>query len=366
MVGNMLLVTLVTCLVLHNSSAIERRAFVTVITSDDAVEKAMVVGSTLRAFTRTAETTNSDSYTVDYICLVLPKYDYSDEFDSAINQGVELLGAKKLEFSGWSTKPLSYSISNPEDEGNGWNDVDFNIIWIWSLISYEKVIYLDTDLLVIQDIGDLFDLDLFTQIVPFAAAPKLLPSNKFDAGLMVIKPDITLFMDMQDQVKNGDVLSNGIEEFLNSYYSDWFALGASHRLVPIYNAPYAWTKDKSWEHYRSDVKIVRFSEEDPLLILKHPMKYKVSRYGAPLIYVYAIIMFFIANPLDEGLSSFSNKDSDSNVLEEETRYVMKKVFDVTKSSEEVAAYIEKMKRGGTRLRLDANGVKYGGKIMGEL
>lgn len=293
MVGRIFLATLVIFLALQNCSAIERRAFVTVVTSDDAVEKAMVVGSTLRAFTRTAETAVSDSYTVDYICLVLPKDDSSDEFNSAKKQGVELLGAKKLEFSGWSTKPLSYSISNPEDQANEWNDIDFNVIWIWSLITYDKVVYLDTDLLVIQDIGDLFDLDLFTQIVPFAAAPKLLPSNKFDTGLMIIKPDITLFMDMLNQVKNGDVLSNGIEEFLNSYYSDWFTLGASHRLVPIYNAPYAWTKDESWEYYRTDVKIVRFSDEDPVLILKHPMKYKVSRYGAPLIYAYAIIMFFI-------------------------------------------------------------------------
>lgn len=45
---------------------------------------------------------------------------------------------------------------------------------------------------------------------------------------------------------------------------------------------------------------------------------------------------------------------------------MKKVFDVTKNSKDVAAYIEKMKRGGTRLRLDSTGVKYGGKKIGEL
>jgi len=38
-------------------------------------------------------------------------------------------------------------------------------------------------------------------------------------------------------------------------------------------------------------------------------------------------------------------------LEEETRYVLTEVFDITKSSKKVAQYIEKMKRGGTRIRL---------------
>jgi len=50
------------------------------------------------------------------------------------------------------------------------------------------------------------------------------------------------------------------------------------------------------------------------------------------------LLFFIQNPLDDG-------------LEDETRYVLTEVFDISKSSEAVSKYIEKMKRGGTRLRI---------------
>ncbi len=148
---------------------------------------------------------------------------------------------------------------------------------------------------------------------------------------------------MENKVKYGDVPGSGVEDFLNTYFSNWFSLSQPHRLPPAYNAPYEWTKDKSWPKYRSDIKIVRFSsEEKPWLILKDPNSFKVSKYGAPFIYVWAILMFFIANPL-------------ADAFEEETRYVMMKVFDVTQNSKNLASYIEKMKRGGTRLRLGLQG-----------
>ncbi len=177
----------------------ERRAFVSVVTSDEDVERAMAVGSTLRSFTRTQEMFDSDTsppYTIDYICLVLPKTDSNqvnaggDEHEEA---GIELLGAKKLEFSGWKATPVSYSISNPDGDGGKWQAMDFNLIWIWSLTNYDKIVYLGNDLIVLQDIKSLFDLDLWIDATPFAAAGKVFPANEFDSGVMVIKPDITIF-----------------------------------------------------------------------------------------------------------------------------------------------------------------------------
>lgn len=177
----------------------ERRAFVSVVTSDEDVERAMAVGSTLRAFTRTQEMVDGDSslpYTIDYISLVLPKTDSNqvntagDEHEEA---GIELLGAKKLEFSGWKATPVSYSISNPDGDDGKWQTMDFNLIWIWSLTNYDKIVYLANDLIVLQDITSLFDLDLWIDATPFAAAGKMFPANEFDSGIMVIKPDITIF-----------------------------------------------------------------------------------------------------------------------------------------------------------------------------
>lgn len=317
----------------------ERRAFITVVTSDDDVEPAMATVSTLRASTRSKYHEKNSSYSLEFICLVLPKTE-SNRSRKNEEEGIELLSAKKLEFSGWNTRPLSYSIINLDaDEKDGWGVIDYNLIWIWSLIDFDKIIYLEKDIIILKDLSKLFELDIWHDAYPFSAAPKMIESHKFDRGVMVTKPDMTTFSDMLTKVKIGDVPSDGVESFLNAFYSNWYSLSSVHRLDPTYNAPYEWTKLEGWLKYRSDIKMIRFSgQEKPWNILKNPSSYQVTKYGAPLVYVWAILMYFIAHPLDDG-------------FEDETRYVMTKVFDITKTSEDVAAYIEKMKRGGARLRL---------------
>jgi len=317
---------------------------VTVVTTEDDIEPAMAMGSSLRAFTRTSESVDNPSYAIDYICLVLPKFDPSRQTESQYENeeiGINMLGAKKLEFAGWSTRLMSYSISNTNSESSNWKEMDYNRIWIWSLAEYEKIVYLDTDMLTIQDINELFEVDLWSDdtSVQFAAAPQLFASHKFDSGLMLLKPDISTFTEMLSSIKAGVESLWVFDDFINDFFSGWHFMSQAHRLLPTYNAPYAWTQDEKWVSYRSDIKIVHFTgKEKPWLILRDPTQFQVSKYGAPLIYVWAILLFFIANPLGDG-------------LEEETRYVLTEVFDITKSSKKVAQYIEKMKRGGTRIRL---------------
>ena len=316
-------------------TAKERRAFVTIVTSEEGVEPAMVLGATLRASTRTADSVHNSSYDLDYICLVLREENAVELEDGEPKGGISILGMKKLVFAGWTIGNLDYSIYNSNSESSDWESVDFNKMWIWSLVKYDKAIFVNYDVLVLEDIKDLFQRD-----VNFTAAPTLFASNTFDSGLMVIKPCLSTFTEMIGKVKSGVDPYWNFDKFVNDHFSDWYYLSSHlHRLLPIYNAPYSWTQDESWVEHRSRVKAVRFhGEEKPWLILKNPSQYKVSKYGAPLIYAYAIFLFFIQNPLDNG-------------LEDETRHVLTEVFDITQSSEAVAKYIEKMKRGGTRLRI---------------
>ncbi len=324
----------------------EKRAFVTVVTAEEDVEAAMAMGSSLRAMTRTSDSVHNPSYSLDYICLVLRKEEVThspsesnDPTDGEKEAGVSILGMKKLAFAGWSTRPVSHSISNiNSDSKSSWDDIDYNLIWLWSLPDYQQIVYIDFDMLVIQDIKDLFEE--YGGAAHFAAAPQPFSSHKFDTGLMLLRPDMSTFTDMMSRAqKTGVDPSWNFEDFANDFFSDWYEMDQNHRLLPLYNAPYRWTHDKSWESFRSDIKVIHFNgDEKPWLILRDPNNFQVSKYGAPLIYVWAILLYFIANPLGDG-------------LEDETRYVMTKIFDVTKSSKDVAQYIEKMKRGGTRLRV---------------
>lgn len=313
---------------------IEKRAFVTVVTTEGDVESAMAMGSSLRAMTRSSDSVHHKLYSIDYICLFLQKGDVSNE-EMRGGEGVSLLGMKKLVFAGWTPKPVSYSISNQNSENLKWKERDFNCIWLWSLSEYDKIVYISTTTLIIQDVKELFEKEIH-----FGAAPQIFSSHKFDSSLMVIRPDMSTFTEMTSSViKSGVDKSWHFNDFVNEFFSDWYSMNPNHRLAPIYNAPYQWTQNESWEKYRSLIKAVHFHEkETPSMILREPDKFAITKFGAPLIYVWAILLFFIANPLGDG-------------LEDETRYVLMKIFDVTKSSEIVAKYMEKMKRGGTRLRI---------------
>lgn len=315
----------------------EKRAFITVVTTEEDVEPAMAIGTLLRASTRTKDSVHNSAYSLDYICLVLRKEEfeaYKNPTSDQVTGGVSLIGMKKLTFSGWTTRPVSYSIFNDNYKGANWSQADFNTMWIWAMSEYDKVVYLNHDVLVFKDIKD-----LFSRNVNFAAAPKPFASHQFDSGLMLIKPNMSTFTELMNELKRGIDGSWNLDVFLNNYYSAWYTMGANHRLSPYYNAPYSWTQDESWVQHRKDIRALHFlGDEKPSAILKNPKKYNVSKYGAPFIYIWAIILFFIANPLEDG-------------FEDETRHVLQKVFDITKSSKAVAEYIEKMKRGGTRLRI---------------
>jgi len=64
------------CVLLFTSKTLciaeERRAYVTVITSDAAVDAAIVMGASLFASTRNSKRKNEQPVTTDYVCLILP------------------------------------------------------------------------------------------------------------------------------------------------------------------------------------------------------------------------------------------------------------------------------------------------------
>jgi len=363
---SLFLLTTTSCLAGSKNNK-RKKAFVTIVTDEEHIEPAMVMGSSLRAMTRSS--TSSE----EYICLVLRKEDIEDEFgdDDKNTVGISLLDRKKLTYAGWTTRPLSHSItyniydSNNDLLSSSWNMMDWNQLWLWSLEEeYERILYLDVDILILQNVTDLFQRN-----VHFAAAPQLFSSHQFDIGVMVVQPNIVTFEDMlrkmktlrKENVKKMRKTAS-LQDFLNDYFSEWNSWSIEHRLSPIYNAPFHWTQQRddensSWKRFRSDIKLIHFTDGNKPWHILRESNPSVSKYGAPIIYVWAIVLYFIANPL----VLFDNKTNSNPQrrqqypLEEETRYVLTKVFDITKSSKKVAAYMEKIKRGGTRSRIGHDG-----------
>ena len=179
--------------------------------------------------------------------------------------------------------------------------------------------------------------------------------NQFHSGFMVIKPDLSTFQTMVTLIKHGDIgyaasgnnidnekmaYEHSIQHFLNAkIFPEWYSMPKEYRLGPKYSTPFEWTlHEYVWLSHRNQVAIIQFTPYyKPDEIIRNPAKYQTSKYATPIIYLWTLIMFFVTAPLVN--------------LEEETRYVLHEVFGITDDSDDVIAYIKRMKRGGTRRRL---------------
>lgn len=135
---------------------------------------------------------------------------------------------------------MNQNIMNPHD------GVDSNDRWyhtyaklgIFGLSQYDKVVYLDADMIVLHNIDELFEKPHMSAV----AAGSLLPENahwvQLNSGLMVIEPSDSLFQDMIskighiEQAERKDNYSD--QGFLHAYYPDWPQRTELH-LSHVYN-----------------------------------------------------------------------------------------------------------------------------------
>ncbi|CAH3030032.1 unnamed protein product, partial [Porites evermanni] len=120
-----------------------------------------------------------------------------------------------------------------------WITKTFTKLNIWTLTSYTKIVYLDTDVLVLKNIDDLFQRD------ELSAGPEDLWPDVFNSGVLYIK--LLLFLGTD-------------QGLLNDVY------GNSWRTVPIRRLPYTYNMAYStfkiyrsaYDRYKDEVKVVHF------------------------------------------------------------------------------------------------------------
>jgi alpha-N-acetylglucosamine transferase len=123
---------------------------------------------------------------------------------------------------GFSFKTVK-DIGNPyvsEDDNRGRRHM-YTKIRVFELAEYDKIVFLDADMLVCENIEGLFENEHMSAVV----AGKLMPGNSswedFNSGLLVICPDREGFREMLaavDVLESGDGTDQG---FLNAFYSAW-------------------------------------------------------------------------------------------------------------------------------------------------
>lgn len=91
---------------------------------------------------------------------------------------------------------------------------------MWGLSQFEKIVYLDADMIVIHNIDELFDKPNLSAVNAGGLVNK--DWVQLNSGLMVIEPSQAVFSHMKSQVGLIEkVQGKGDQAFLHEYYADW-------------------------------------------------------------------------------------------------------------------------------------------------
>lgn len=113
-----------------------------------------------------------------------------------------------------------------------WSSRIFGKLNMWNLKEYDRVVYIDVNILVLSNLDHLFNLP------EPAAVPQLNFPEQFNTGLVVLQPSNATYTDLLKWVEDTfDSVEITEDELLNDFFSGWFQMPTEHRLPMYLNMP---------------------------------------------------------------------------------------------------------------------------------
>jgi alpha-N-acetylglucosamine transferase len=127
-----------------------------------------------------------------------------------------------------------------------WN-YTFDKLQAFNLTEFEKVVFLDSDMMLVRNVDHLFKAPHMSAVV--ADVFDQPGCNQLNSGLMVIQPSASEFLGMMKMVSNGrfsEMFACGDQDIIRAYFKDWHA-NTELRLPIGYNLyyPFVHCFDKS-------------------------------------------------------------------------------------------------------------------------
>ena len=172
----------------------------------------------------------------------------------------------RLTERGWSIReilPIASPVAETEQMFARFANT-FTKLRVWELTDYDKLVYLDADTIVLQNVDDLFERPAF------AAAPDFFLPDRFNSGVMVLRPAHETFERMMSLLFSRSSYDGGDQGFLNAFMADWYSWPVSHRLPAGYNMQhfiYQFLRGHPTvaEQIEHEAKIVHYSVQKPWL-----------------------------------------------------------------------------------------------------
>ena len=214
---------------------ISHEAYVTLVTNEAYVAGACVLAQSLR-----------NSGTSRSLCCLVAEGALSEDS----------LAALKTLFSSLAFVPLldSGDATNLALLGRPELGPTFTKIRLWQLTQFKKVVFLDADTLVLQNIDDLFGRP------ELSACPDAGWPDCFNFGVFVAEPSQETFQKLVQFAAKQGSFDGGDQGLLNGFFSGWSTAGPEHRIPFTYNltinASYSYAP--AFARFQKDVKVVHF------------------------------------------------------------------------------------------------------------
>ncbi|KAK9713282.1 hypothetical protein RND81_06G016800 [Saponaria officinalis] len=157
-----------------------------------------------------------------------------------------------LEAAGWKIRTIQ-RIRNPKAEKDAYNEWNYSKFRLWQLTDYDKIIFIDADLLILRNIDFLFRMPEISATGNNATL--------FNSGVMVIEPSNCTFNLLMNHINEIESYNGGDQGYLNEIFTWW------HRIPRHMNfLKHFWVGD---EEEKKQMKTRLFGSDPPVLYVLH-------------------------------------------------------------------------------------------------
>ncbi|KAJ0972111.1 hypothetical protein J5N97_020070 [Dioscorea zingiberensis] len=157
-----------------------------------------------------------------------------------------------LEAAGWKVRTIK-RIRNPKAERDAYNEWNYSKFRLWQLTDYDKVIFIDADLLILRNIDFLFGMPEITATGNNATL--------FNSGVMVVEPCNCTFNLLMEHINEIESYNGGDQGYLNEIFTWWHRIPKSMNFLKHF-----WIGDKE-EVKRKKTRL--FGADPPALYVLH-------------------------------------------------------------------------------------------------
>ncbi|KAJ3044398.1 Exostoses (Multiple)-like 3 [Rhizophlyctis rosea] len=135
----------------------------------------------------------------------------------------------------------------------------YSKLQLWNMTQYDKIVFLDADMLVVKNIDDLFEWPEFSAVLDVGGV--------FNTGVFVAEPSNDTYQDMLARYRKAPSYNRGDQGFLNWYFNrrrstDTETKGSPiHVLPPAYNTPIKLKEYAIWPDTKAAARVFHFTSE---------------------------------------------------------------------------------------------------------